>query len=215
MSFLTPFLSFLIIVSTSLSVIFIQSIYVITGKQEEIDSIAISKWIILYNFIIFIAIATLGDIQIYNNIPIKFNLLLFLSIPLALITFFMEILPSVLKSKIKGETIDIEVSKAWRGKRITLIALTVIIAFQEELIFRGLWFEILLNIWKVPVIITVLISSIFFAINHIALGIEIFIEKIIAAIVFGFIYIISGNLLLVMLTHALENIFILWKFKKT
>ncbi len=215
MSFLTPFLSFLIIVSTSLSVIFIQSIYVITGKQKEIDSIAISKRIILYNFIIFIAIATLGDIQIYNKIPIKFNLLLFLSIPLALMTFFMEILPSVLKSKIKGETIEIEVTKAWRGKRITLIALTVIIAFQEELIFRGLWFEILLNTWKVPIIITLLISSIFFAINHIAFGIEIFMEKIIAAIVFGFIYIISGNLLLVMLTHALENIFILWKFKKT
>jgi len=127
----------------------------------------------------------------------------------------MEILPSVLKSKIKGETIEIEVTKAWRGKRITLIALTVIIAFQEELIFRGLWFEILLNTWKVPIIITLLISSIFFAINHIAFGIEIFMEKIIAAIVFGFIYIISGNLLLVMLTHALENIFILWKFKKT
>lgn len=215
MTFLTPFLSFLIIISTSLSVIFIQSIYVITGKQEEIDSIAISKWIILYNFIIFIAIATLGDVQIYNKIPIKFNLLLFLSIPLALITFFMEIVPSILKSKIKGETIEIEVTKAWRGKTITLIALTVIIAFQEELIFRGLWFEILLNTWKVPIIITLLISSIFFAINHIAFGIEIFMEKIIAAIVFGFIYIISGNLLLVMLTHALENIFILWKFKKT
>lgn len=215
MTFLTPFLSFLIIISTSLSVIFIQSIYVITGKQEEIDSIAISKWIILYNFIIFIAIATLGDVQIYNKIPIKFNLLLFLSIPLALITFFMEIVPSILKSKIKGETIEIEVTKAWRGKTITLISLTVIIAFQEELIFRGLWFEILLNTWKVPIIITLLISSIFFAINHIAFGIEIFMEKIIAAIVFGFIYIISGNLLLVMLTHALENIFILWKFKKT
>jgi|GEM_PF-4915990 len=215
MTFLTPFLNFLIIISTSLSVIFIQSIYVITGKQEEIDSIAISKWIILYNFIIFIAIATLGDVQIYNKIPVKFNLLLFLSIPLALITFFMEIAPSILKSKIKGETIEIEVTKAWRGKTITLISLTVIIAFQEELIFRGLWFEILLNTWKVPIIITLLISSIFFAINHIAFGIEIFMEKIIAAIVFGFIYIISGNLLLVMLTHALENIFILWKFKKT
>lgn len=88
MTFLTPFLNFLIIISTSLSVIFIQSIYVITGKQEEIDSIAISKWIILYNFIIFIAIATLGDVQIYNKIPVKFNLLLFFIYPFSFNNLF-------------------------------------------------------------------------------------------------------------------------------
>ena len=81
----------------------------------------------------------------------------------------------------------------------------VLIGILEEIVYRKIWFFILLGI-GVNVYLVILISAIVYALNHLSLGIMIFYQKLLAGIVFGLLFYVSGYLIAVpIIAHALQN----------
>lgn len=209
------FLNVLILIATAFSNIFIQSIIMaITGKELN-STVKISKYIILYYLIIVISLGLIDEVNILSSLPLKLNWIILISIPLSFIILFLELVPSILKAKLMNYRLDIKLSDKWCGEKGTIFILVVIIAMLEEIIFRGVWYEVLVNLMNLKFYIFILLSSVFFGINHMWFGRGVFLQKIISGACFSIIYVISGNLLLVLLTHIIENIIILGRYNKS
>ena len=90
-------------------------------------------------------------------------------------------------------------------KNSILILITFFIPIAEEIIFRGCY-KYLLEIYQVPIIIYILFSSICFGLNHIIYYIINIFTKSVWGIFLSISYLITGNLLIPILSHILANV---------
>ena len=88
------------------------------------------------------------------------------------------------------------------------VVLTLSLAFFEEMTYRLLWFDILLQKWELPFILVLLITTIFYALNHLLMGKEILYAKLLTGLLYGMIYYWSGNIWLVLFIHIGGNLWI-------
>lgn len=85
----------------------------------------------------------------------------------------------------------------------------VTVGILEENIYRQIWITIICVAFGAPLYIGILISSIFYALNHVTLGPYVFIQKLISGILFSILYVASGFAIIVpMLAHVIQNIIV-------
>lgn len=80
------------------------------------------------------------------------------------------------------------------------------VAVGEEILYRGIWFSVLLS-FGLPTLAAMGISSLAYGINHLAFGSKSVISKIVTGMLYCTLYIIGGqSLWLPILSHVLQNI---------
>lgn len=84
-----------------------------------------------------------------------------------------------------------------------------LIAFFEELVYRLFWFNILYDSLHLNQLLIILISAVAFSINHIFMGKEVFISKLITGIIYGFIYLKFNNFWVLIYIHLMGNLLVI------
>lgn len=90
---------------------------------------------------------------------------------------------------------------------ILSILILPIMAIYEEVLFRGVIYGLLKKHFKINIIISVLITSMLFALVHLIFNYMGVIDYIIVSSFFNYIYIRKQNLLYPIIVHLLYNIF--------
>lgn len=83
-----------------------------------------------------------------------------------------------------------------------------LIAFFEELVYRLFWFNILHDSLYLNQLLIILISAVAFSINHILMGKEVFISKLVTGIFYGLIYLEFNNFWVVIYIHLIGNLLV-------
>ncbi|SCX19463.1 CAAX protease self-immunity [Lachnospiraceae bacterium YSD2013] len=147
------------------------------------------------------------------NASVWHGLVGILAAPLLII---VEILVGILaslaaKKKIGEITVDERI-----GKESPFIWLCVIlVAILEELLFRGICFEILGSL-DVNIYVCIVISALLYAINHCHEGVVTTLQKVLTGAFLASMYVLSGyNIIVPILAHVFENvILIVWSKRK-
>ena len=105
---------------------------------------------------------------------------------------------------------------AWKGKPSAVyLLLTALIAVGEEFIYRQVWFAILAGTFHLPVIVIVLIASLFYGLNHLYFGLNSVLAKFISGCVYGGLYVTSGySIFVAMITHVLQNFVLIFMTRR-
>lgn len=80
-------------------------------------------------------------------------------------------------------------------------ALLVVLAAGEELVFRGFGNTILSQYLGLPVVLTILLTSILYAFNHTFFGPVTILAKFISGLAYGTLYVASGSLIVPIIAH--------------
>lgn len=90
------------------------------------------------------------------------------------------------------------------------LTLMFFIVVGEELIFRQMMFSIFMEIFKFSFIQILLITSFFYAANHIFMGFNSMSTKFFTGLIYGCLYYISGlSIIIPITTHYIQNIILL------
>jgi len=180
-------------------------------KEEIIDGTALS-----FNFLPFLILLPVifilkKNLFFFNFPPAVFYFIALVFVPVCLL---LEYILNVIyiyftTGKIyKGITLH----SAWKTKpSITYLLLLTLIAGGEELIYRQVWFAILAGTFHLPVIVIILITSLFYGLNHLYFGLNSVLAKFISGCVYGGLYVLSGYSILVpIITHVLQNLILIF-----
>ncbi|SES77477.1 CPBP family glutamic-type intramembrane protease [[Clostridium] polysaccharolyticum] len=108
--------------------------------------------------------------------------------------------------KVKG----FAVNSSWQNASAFVTGSTIVLAVLEEWNFRLVWNETLVEQIGLPVCIFVLLSGVFYAMNHLYFGIETFLQKLITGFILALLYVFSGEVILIpVLAHVLQNVLII------
>ena len=128
-------------------------------------------------------------------------------IGLILLGFFIGKMIMFLQGiKVKGFSIN----SGWQNASIFVFVCTVVLAVLEEVNFRMVWNEVLVEQIGLPVYVFILFSAFFYAVNHLYYGVITFLQKFVTGIILTLFYIFSGQAIIIpVLAHVLQNIVIL------
>ena len=91
------------------------------------------------------------------------------------------------------------------SNRIMLLAPLILVAYDEELFYRGLGFQ-LMQKYQVPGWIAILATALFFAISHIPYGIITITNALVGGILLSYCHYRVQRIHVVALAHALSNV---------
>lgn len=128
-----------------------------------------------------------------------------------IILIFGEYLIGMLAMILEGKKVKgFSIITSWKNISIIGFCSTLLLAVFEELMYREIWANILIHNLGLNEWLFVIISSCFYAMNHIYFGYKIYIQKFFAGCVFSILYLVSGYCILVPLTaHFIQNLIIL------
>ena len=163
--------------------------------------------------ILFIGIMNHSVLFINTNINYYWYPISIIIIP---VIIALEILVSIAIIKIKGK--KIKKISFWGAKNNInnkMIIYSLLIALGEEVIFRKVWFDILGSQFEINICIVLLVTSIVYGFNHLFMGNKIIIQKTISGIIYGMLYILSGSIIIPIITHCLQNLIVLKRGEKS
>ncbi|EHI70341.1 CPBP family intramembrane glutamic endopeptidase [Streptococcus ictaluri] len=134
-----------------------------------------------------------------------------LGLALALIPLVLgvEILFShLLRCQQKGSWLPLEITFVGTTKGLKELCYPLAIAFFEELTYRLIWFTILMEGFKLPALLVLIISSFCYAWNHLLMGKAIFYAKLLTGLMYGTLYIVSQSIWLVIIIHVGGNLLV-------
>jgi membrane protease YdiL (CAAX protease family) len=180
-------------------------------REEKIDTIFLLFLVSPFFILAAVFFILKKDLFFINFPPGIFYVIAFVSIPLC---FFLEYITGVIyiyftTGKVyKGITLH----SAWKSElSIPYLLLLALIAGGEEIIYRQAWFAILAGTFHLPVIVIILITSLFYGLNHFHMGINAVLAKFISGCVYGGLYVLSGYSILVpIITHVLQNLILIF-----
>lgn len=145
------------------------------------------------------------NINMYEN-----NLWILIGILCSPWVIGVEILTAYGIIKLKGESVEkIEIDSTWIRCDVEVGIYTVVIGVLEEIVYRQIWFFIMINMLHINIIVVMLLSSIFYSLNHITLGKAVLIQKFISGIIFSMLFYFSGFCILIpILCHGLQNLIV-------
>lgn len=179
-------------------------------REEKIDTIFLV--FLLLPFLILAAVIFILKKNLFfiNFPPGIFYVIALVSIPLC---FFLEYITGVIYIYFTTGKVyqGITLHSAWKtGISIPYLLLLALIALGEELIYRQAWFAILAGSFHLPVIVIILITSLFYGLNHFHMGINTVLAKFITGCVYGGLYALSGYSILVpVIAHVLQNLILM------
>ncbi|SUY47551.1 CAAX amino terminal protease [Clostridium putrefaciens] len=130
-----------------------------------------------------------------------------------LVILIIEVLISYIIICLSGKSVSgITLITTWKRSTIKVIGLSVIVALLEEMIFRQIWFSILIKEFKINAMIVIIITGFVYAMNHIFLGKKVLIQKFVSGIIYGCLFYFSGNCVIIpVIAHCVQNGVILMK----
>lgn len=133
-----------------------------------------------------------------------------LALAIAPIIIGLEFLVGYCVLRMAGRRVrGFRIASDWRRSTLGTVLLTVGVATAEEIIFRQVWFHILSDNWRWPLLGVLALTSALYALNHLYLGAQTVVQKYIAGCVFGLLFIVSGGSVWVpLLAHGAENVLI-------
>lgn len=163
-------------------------------------------------FLILLIICTICSVILFpqaRNINIPHTSWYGIGVVVAAGVILGEVAIGVIAGKIKGsKVLRIEISEGFKNRNFLELGVIVFIGLLEEIIYRKVWFMILGEIFALNVFIVLCITSLVYAYNHIHLGKNVFIQKIYSGIIFGVLFILSGSVLIPIVAHITQNIFV-------
>ncbi len=103
---------------------------------------------------------------------------------------------------------SIELAEGVEGAGAQLAVSTAITATGEEILFRGVWPQVLLTRWLWPTWAAALLVTLVYAANHTYFGRDVVLQKLVAGAIFFAIAVGGGGVLASTITHAGENVII-------
>lgn len=176
---------------------------------------AASKFILISIIIMLINLAMVAIyVPYYNTFDLRMSnpLIIIAGLLLGIVALLIEYALGYIMLKLQKKRVGtrIAVHSDWSNADWKLWVGTIVYALIEEILYRGVFAYILLNLLGLHAWTFVLISSITYALNHLRLGASVVLQKWITGIIFAIFYIITGgNILAVILAHMLQNILVL------
>jgi len=122
----------------------------------------------------------------------------------------LEIGIGFLRLKIKGYKIEgLDIKQDFKKRSIRELIIIIFIAIFEEFIYRKLYFIILIDFFKWNLVVVIIITTIVYAFNHFFMGEGIFYQKIASGLIFGIIFVLSGSIVIPIIAHVAQNIFVI------
>lgn len=207
MNIRTLCLNLIIILSTLSPVLLVGIIFNFPGmdKKKKNDNVFFGKVICYVLLVISLFICTLDRSILEFKLP-KDKIWYLIALVAVPITISIEILIGIIFVKLKGKKVK-KISFWAKGEIANnkFIFITIVVGLLEEIIFRKTWFSILLGGFSINIYVVLAITSIAYGLNHLFMGRIIIVQKIVAGIIYGSLYILSGSLLIPILTHCIEN----------
>lgn len=179
-------------------------------REEKIDTIFLVFLVFPFLILATVIFILKKDLFFINFPPDIFYIIALASIPLC---FFLEYILGVIYIYITTGKVykGITLNSAWKtGLSIPYLLLLALIAAGEEIIYRQVWFAILAGTFHLPVPIIILITSLFYGLNHFHMGLNSILAKFISGCVYGGLYVLSGYSIFVpVITHVLQNLILI------
>ncbi|MFD3156231.1 CPBP family intramembrane glutamic endopeptidase [Haloimpatiens sp. FM7330] len=184
---------------------------IINGKNEINMDKMLKVLICTYVFVLCVTFLVVPK-SFHLNMP-KLYYWYLLAIVAVPIVIFLEICLGYLLAFLQSKCIKkIKLISLWRKNNIKIIILTALIGILEEIVYRQVWFYILLKDFKFSLISVLIITSVVYAFNHVLLGKEILFQKILSGLIYGCLFYFSGlSVVVPIITHSVQNIVILLK----
>lgn len=163
--------------------------------------------------IIVILLSAALKIDIFMiNLP-KQNYWYLVGLISVVVILVIEVLISYIIICLSGKSVSgITLITTWKKASIKVIGLSVIVALLEEVIFRQIWFSILIKEFKMNIILVIIISGFIYAMNHGFLGKKVLMQKFVTGIIYGCLFYFSGNCVIIpVIAHCVQNSVILMK----
>lgn len=153
--------------------------------------------------LVFVFIPLNGVLNIPQN-----KMWFLVAVLLAPVTIFLEIM--IAKIFIKNHN-DRKIEFVGLGATSKISNLCILlVGLLEEVIYRYVWFGVLQGLFGVNIILVIVITSLFYALNHISISNMVFVQKFMAGSIYGLLYLLSGSVLICIITHVLQNFIVLW-----
>lgn len=181
-------------------------------KRYMYDKKKISFWI--FNVGIYFLITILIVIQPEYSLiirPVNNSWLWVVSLIMPFLIIGIELMVGVIISAVSGKKISkLSVDERIGKEKFFVKVAVLIVAAGEEVVFRGLGYEILCQNIMLSETSFLVISAFLYGINHIHEGFEVFLEKIVSGAIFGILFLASEKSVIVpLIAHVLENVIII------
>lgn len=132
------------------------------------------------------------------------------ALALAPVIIFAEFTTGWLGLRLRGKrSHGFSVHPFWQNLSIGTLSLSLLLVVGEEMVFRQTWIHVLLNNFHVNILLVIIISSLVYALNHTVFGSAAIPQKFVSGLIYGSLYLISGNSILVPITtHYAQNVFL-------
>lgn len=211
MSIPTLCLNILIVLFTISPISIVQLILTASSNRQPTNNKTIN-YIIAIIYILLVGLISLLNIQLLQfNLPID-NYWYIIAIAMSLVVILFEYVLVTIILRCQGDTSSIIINNLGANTILSKLSI-VLIGILEEIIYRQIWFTILLKSFGFNIIIVILLSAIFYAYNHIAIGKYIFYQKIISGCIYSLLYLLSGSIIIPIITHGLQNLIIVSRRK--
>ncbi|WDV46633.1 CPBP family intramembrane metalloprotease [Clostridiaceae bacterium M8S5] len=182
----------------------------ISRNQVNTDKI---NYIMLFVYVLITSLVALVSRELLSlRLPIS-NRWFVVAILLVPIVILVEILTVTIIHLIRG---NVKIKLEFNGLGASAISSkisVVLIGVLEEIMYRQVWLAILIGVFNIHIALAIILSSLFYALNHISISRYVFIQKIIAGSIYSALYIASGTVLIPIITHGLQNAIIIARSK--
>lgn len=208
----TLYLNIVILIASVFPSGFSSSLSAVSRKKKESIDVTALFFNLLPFLILLPAIFILKKEIFFFHFPTAFFYLIALVfVPVCLLLEYILNLLTIYFSTgklYKGITLH----SAWKPQLSTVyLSLLTLIAVGEELIYRQVWFALLAGTFHLPAIVIILVTSLFYGLNHLYFGLNSVLAKFISGCVYGGLYVISGYSILVpIITHVLQNLILIF-----
>ncbi len=163
----------------------------------------------VYIFLIFMSIMVIDNFEVEFSLPSIWWIGIIIAAPAVIIA--MEYLIGIIALMFEGKKAKgFSVNTNWKGCSAIGFVATLMIGTLEEIMYREVWADIILYNMSLSIGLFCVLSSCFYAMNHIYFGYTVFVQKLFTGIILSALYIISGYCITVPVTiHILQNLAIL------
>lgn len=176
-----------------------------SGKNINIENFFRNLTLI---YILFILLSFYLIPESYNiKMPIN-SLWIVIGVLCAPLVILLEILTSYIILNLRGEKFSkVQLASNWINCSIKTTIYTLFIGVLEEIVYRQIWFYLMIHILHIHIILVIIVSSVFYSLNHVTLGKYVVIQKFISGLVFSMLFYFSGESILIpIICHGLQNL---------
>lgn len=205
-------LNILIILFTISPISIVQLIISSIGGNRQAMSSKTVNYIIAIIYIVIVSSILILDIKLFKfDLPNEYWWYI-IAIIMPFVVILIEYVLVKIILKCRGDDRKISITNLGADNILSKLSV-ILIGVLEEVVYRQIWFAILLKAFGFNIVIVILLSAVVYASNHIAIGKYVFYQKIISGCIYCLLYVLSGSVIIPMITHGIQNLTIVSRRK--